>query len=189
MSVGESILRSSIKVKRRLFDRAIQSLGRETQIVRVFITEEDIFGDQTLSVISGDVVHAVIRFPDQMSLDRFRIREMADDPGETISNSALFEDYGTEPLETRTYFYEILPIECYTKISDSIETRDILAIYLEDENNNFIPFLFQVTESFGKFDYGLVWKMQYLAQYNGQMTEEIMSYLTDNFSYPLEEAT
>ena len=163
MSIREKIHKKSLQAKRTLFDHSIKLRGKEVQAVKISIAEEDIYHDTTDTVIESSVITAVIAFPDRVPLDRFR--------------------YNGQPQveETRTYFFEVLPIECYTKFSDHVETKDILVFALEDEGGNKIPFVLQVTDSFGKFEYGLVWKMQYLAQVNGAFPSDVRDYITDVF--------
>jgi len=163
MGIKESIQFKSIRIKRRLFDEDIKRKGRSIQVIKLSVETEDIFLDKTTSVIEAPPINAVIKFPDKVPLDRFRF------DGSSIVS------------ETRTFFFEILPIECYTKISDHIETGDILVFALDDENDNKIPFVLQVTESFGKFDVGLVWKMQYLSPINGDLSPEVKNYISDVF--------
>lgn len=163
MGIKESIQFKSLKVKRRLFDEDIKRKGRSIQVVKLAVEEEDIFHDSTTSVIEAPPISAVIVFPDKVPLDRFRF------------------DGASEVSETRTFFFEILPIECYTKISDHVETNDILVFALNDENENSIPFVLQVTESFGKFEVGLVWKMQYLSPVNGDLSAETREFISDFF--------
>lgn len=163
MSIRESIFKKSLKVKQRLFDQNVHLKGRTIQAVRITVGEEDIYKDTTDSVINSEVIEAIIAFPDRLPLERYR-----------LDGSTLTE-------ETRTYFFEILPIECYTKFSDRVEKKDILVFALEDENENKIPFVLQVTDSFGKFEHGMVWKMQYLAPVNGVLPADVRDYITDVF--------
>lgn len=158
MGIGESIHRSSLKVKRRLFDREIQSKGRRVKGIKLSF-DEDIFHDKRFEVIEAEEIQAVIRFPDQMPLDRFR-----------LTNSP-------QVAESRTYFFDLIPIEGYFRFSDHIETGDMIFFFLEDEKYNKIPYLLQAVDTFGAFDYGIVWKMHYLAPYNGKVLPEIIQYL------------
>lgn len=161
MSVYESISRASLKTKRRLFDYNVSILGQKMKAIRISY-KEDMFQDiEIQDTISTSILEAIIRFPTEMPLERYRL------------------GYKSEVDETRTYFYDILPIESYTKLEDHIEKNDFLFFFLEDEKNNKIPYLFQVTDSFGKFEIGLVWKKQYLAPYHGQLTNQIIKYLED----------
>lgn len=161
MSVYESISRASLKAKQRLFDYNVSILGQKMKAIRISY-KEDMFQDIEINdAISTEVLEAVIRFPTEMPLERYRL------------------GFNAEVGETRTYFYELLPIESYTKLSDNIEKNDFLFLFLQDEKGNQIPYLFQVTDSFGKFEIGLVWKKQYLAPYHGQLTNQIIRYLED----------
>lgn len=164
MSIKESIDRSSLRVKRRLFDFNVRSKGRSLQVVKMSLGKRDIFHDTELEIIESKKIEAIISFPDRLPLERYRF------------------DGHSQVEETRTYFYEILPIECYTQMEDNIEKNDILVFSLEDEQYNKIPFVLQVTDSFGKFEYGLVWKMQYLAPINGTLPPNVIDYISDVFS-------
>lgn len=163
MSIYESISNSSAKVKRRLIDENIKKMGREMKILRLKGTE-DIFQDMTnIQELSLNVINAIIKFPTELPLDRYRA------------------DYSEAVEETRTFFFDLLPIEAYTKFSDHVEQRDLLFFHLEDEIGNRIPFLLQVTEVFGSFSTSLVYKKLYLAPQHGALTQSILSQLSDYY--------
>lgn len=161
MSIYEAISKASLNLKRRLFDYNISLLGQEVKAIKISF-EEDIFHDaKILDVISDGSIQAVIRFPVEMPLERYRMGQKVD------------------VAETRTYFFELLPVESFTKLVDKIEKNDLLFFFLEDEQYNKIPYLFQVTDSFGKFEIGMVWKKQYLAPYYGHLLDQIIQHLED----------
>lgn len=167
MSIYESISRASLKAKRRMFDLNVCTLGKKMKAIRISYSEDLFQNVKIEDAFSNSTLNAIIRFPTEMPLERYRIGS------------------NFEVSETRTYFYDLLPIESYTKLTDTIEKNDFLFFFLEDEKDNKIPYLFQVVENFGKFDIGLIWKKQYLAPYHGQLTDQIVSYLEE---YVIHEA-
>ncbi len=161
MSIYESIKRASIKPKRTMFDFNISIVGKEVKAIRIH-QEEDIFQDfSDPSILQTNVITASIRFPDEVPLERSRISSQT-----SVSSS-------------KTYFYDILPIEIFAKLSDNIERNDFLFFFLEDEKNNKIPHLLQITDVFGKFEIGMVWKKFYASPYNGSDIEKIIPYLEE----------
>lgn len=163
MSVYESISRSSTRIKRRLFDEAVRTSGREMKIVRIQY-KEDIWHDlSNIEQLSTDVIHGILRFPDEIPLERFR------------------SDGQSEVEETKVFFFDLLPIELYTRIDDHVENKDLIFFTLDDESENSIPFLLQVTETFGKFETGLVWKKSYLAPQHGALTAGIYDQLKEYY--------
>lgn len=170
MSIFQSIANSSSKLKRRLVDENIRKLGREMKIIRIK-GNEDIFQDMTdINELSKDVIDVIIKFPTELPLDRYRADGQAD------------------VEETRTFFFDLLPIEAFTKFSDHVEQRDLLFFYLEDEMKNKIPFLLQVTEVFGSFSTSLVYKKLYLAPQHGALTKPILNILSDYYTMETGDA-
>ena len=170
MSIFQSVSDSSAKLKRRLIDENIRKMGREMKIIRIQ-GREDIFQDMTdITELSKNVVDVIIKFPTEVPLDRYRA-----DRSEAVE-------------ETRTFFFDLLPIEAYTKFSDHVEVRDLLFFYLEDEMMNKIPFLLQVTEVFGSFSTSLVYKKLYLAPQHGALTQPILNQLSDYYTMETGDA-
>lgn len=162
MSVYESLARASLKVKRRLFDYNISIVGKEVRAILIHQTE-DIYHDfSDPEILETKPITAVINFPSEVPLERYRL-------GGKISTNA-----------TRTYFYEVLPIEIFVKLEEHMEVDDFLFFFLEDEQNNKIPHLFQLTDTFGKFDIGMYWRKYYGAPYNGSDIEHLLPYLEEH---------
>ena len=172
MSLYNSIASSSLKVKRRLFDNMVERLGRTTKVIRIQY-KEDMYKDLTdVNALSTNEISVMFRFSEEMPLDRFRLEET---------------DYVND---TRTFFFDILPIEVFTRIEDSIEKRDLLFFWFTDENNNKIPMLLQITETFGRFETGLVYKKLYAAPVYGALTQPLYKMLKDYYTpEKMEELT
>ena len=172
MSLYNSIASSSLKVKRRLFDNMVERLGRTTKVIRIQY-KEDMYKDLTdINALSTNEISVMFRFSEDMPLDRFRLEET---------------DYVND---TRTFFFDILPIEVFTRIEDSIEKRDLLFFWFTDENNNKIPMLLQITETFGRFETGLVYKKLYAAPVYGALTQPLYKMLKDYYTpEKMEELT
>lgn len=159
MSVYESVKRASLEIKRKLFDYNISIVGREVKAIRIR-QEEDIFHDFTEpEVLSAEPITVSVNFPREVPLERYRL-------GGKIQNA-----------ETRTYFYELIPVEIYAKLSDNMAVDDFIFFFMEDDQKNKIPFLFQITDVFGRFEIGMIWKKFYVAPYNGSDIEKIIPYL------------
>lgn len=159
MSVYESVKRASLDVKRRLFDYNISIVGREVKAIRIR-QEEDIFHDfSEPEILSSGPITVSVNFPRELPLERYRM-------GGKVQTA-----------ETRTYFYELIPVEIYAKLSDNMAVDDFIFFFMEDDQKNKIPFLFQITDVFGKFEIGMIWKKFYVAPYNGSDIDKLIPYL------------
>lgn len=163
MSLYDSITSSGERVKRRLFDRRIESLGRTVRAVRIQYREDMYQNLSDIDMLSSNEISAIVRFSDDIPLNRYR---------------ADRTDY-TE--DTRTFFFDLLPVEVFTKLEDSIELRDLLFFWFLDENGNRIPFLLQVTEVFGRFGASLTYKKLLCAPLYGALTKPIYGLLMDYY--------
>lgn len=164
MSLYDSVTRSSQRVKRRLFDSSIKRLGRTIKAVRIQY-QEDMYKDLTdINALSTNEISAIIRFNEDIPLNRYRID-------------------GTDYVEdTRTFFFDLIPIEIFTRLEDSLELRDLLFFWMKDENDNSIPFLLQISEVFGRFDSALVYKKAYAAPVHGALTQPLYKILKDYYT-------
>lgn len=164
MSIYDSITRSSLRVKRRLFDNQVERLGRTTKVVRIQY-REDMYKDLTdVEALSTNEISAIINFSEDIPLDRYRL------DGTDIVN------------DTRTFFFDLIPIEIFTRIEDTIERRDLIFFWFTDENDNKIPMLLQISEVFGRFDTGLVYKKSYAAPVYGALTQPLYKMLKNYYT-------
>lgn len=164
MSLYDSLTTSSLRVKRRLFDSAVERLGRTVKVIRIQY-REDMYKDLTdVEALSANEISAVINFSEELPLNRYRYD-------------------GTDFVEdTRTFFFDVLPIDVYTRLEDTLELRDLLFFWLTDENSNKIPMLLQVTETLGKFSTGLIWKRSLCAPVYGALTKPLYKILKDYYT-------
>ena len=164
MSLYDSLTKSFSNLKRRLFDASIKQLGRTVRIVRIQY-QEDMYKDLTnIEALSHNETSAILVFSEDIPLNRYRMD-------------------GTDFVEdTRTFMFDILPIEVYTRFEDSLELRDLLFFWLNDENDNKIPMLLQITEIFGKFESSLIYKKSYAAPVYGSLTQPLYSLLKSYYT-------
>lgn len=164
MSLYDSLNNSSLRIKRRLFDSAVERLGRTVKVIRIQY-REDMYKDLTdIEALSTNEISAVVSFSEEIPLNRYRYE-------------------GTDYLEdTRTFFFDVLPIDVYTRLEDTLELRDLLFFWFTDENNNKIPMLLQVTETLGKFSTGLIWKRSLCAPVYGALTQPLYKILKDYYT-------
>lgn len=127
--------------------------------------QEDMYKDLTdVESLSSNEISAIINFSENIPLNRYRLD-------------------GTDYVEdTRTFFFDVLPIEVFTRIEDSIENRDLLFFWFKDENDNSIPMLLQVTEVFGRFEAGLIYKKSYASPVYGALTKPLYTMLKDYYT-------
>jgi hypothetical protein len=63
-----------------------------------------------------------------------------------------------EVQSTGLFFYDILPIECYTRWEDYLEPGDVVYFWAGDENGNKMPVVFKILEQKGSFSSQLIWR-------------------------------
>lgn len=158
------------KLRRYLFDKRIQITGREYKAVHITKQDLDYYGD----VLPGgdtfeDWVPIVlsINYPDEIPMDRFR-----------YSSSAS----SSERLEigsSGTFFFDVLPIEIFSKFSDKIETGDFLFHIAEDEVGNKIICVLQTSEFLGSLGKSLVWKKHYASPFKGSLSQKIIDHIEE----------
>jgi hypothetical protein len=131
---------------RKLSDYHIFIAGRRTECTRLS-RNTDIWGNDDLKTISVSSVPIIFIFPPgEMPLIRLRAGKGTQ---AEVQSSGLF-------------FYDILPIECYTRWEDRLENGDVIYFWAGDENENKMPVVFKILEQKGDFSSQLIWK-KYLA--------------------------
>jgi hypothetical protein len=163
-SIQSSIANATSKVQRRLFDTSVKLKGREVDGIKISVQEDIFQNEETQAVYAYEDVQVVVNYPDDVPITRFRM------------------DGGTSVEETRTFFFDLLPIEIYTKFGDKIDDGDYIFHTFQDENQNIIPMLLQVTESFGRFTTQLIWRKHYAAAKNGPVDQEILDLINGKYN-------
>ena len=147
-------MRASAKVQRRLFDNAVKINGRLASVV-YFEVEEDKYGNEESTIIEKKTIEAVIDFPTQIPIERFKTGNY------TLGNS------------NKTFMFDVLPIELYTKWEDKVTKGDFIIHYLYTEENKKIPIVLELSEFLGSFTTDLVWAKWYCSPYRGILPEPI----------------
>ncbi len=151
-SYQDKLATASSKIRRKLFDHSVQMKGREVEVTRFFV-EEDIYADEVQTKISQSSITAIIVYPPgEVPLQRFR----------GSATSPAVDDSGT-------FFFDILPIEVYTRWTDRIEMGDYLFQIVKDENGDKIGILLKVSNMFGSWDTEIIWRKAWAAPYNGDL--------------------
>ena len=169
MSIQSKLAKVHSGLMRKLFDYQIGLIGSDVKVIRLKITENQ-YLDETIEVISDDLIELKLVLPTEIPL--YRLRGEAQDVID--EKSGLF-------------LYDILPIEGYSKFTDNIEKFDILIKKMKDENSSTDPMLMilRVTEPVGSFNVDeLVWKKFYCAPYNLTLTTEMQTIIE---TYEAEE--
>ena len=157
MTIQEKIEKYTSSTRRKLFDNQIRLSGIPFNGIH-FYTEENKYGDTTVEVINHKSLEARIVYPGEIPLSRFRLGSSA----EEVDGTGVF-------------FFDILPIEIYTKWTDNVEKEDILFHIIKDEQNNNIPILLKVSEIVGSIQTTLYWKKSLCAPYNGIVPDEVQA--------------
>jgi hypothetical protein len=147
---------------RKLHDYHVFTGGRKTECTRLS-RNTDVWGNDELISISVSSVPVIFIFPPgEMPLIRLRANN------------------GTqaEVQSTGLFFYDILPIECYTRWKDRIENGDVIYFWAGDENGNKIPVVFKILDQKGAFSSQLIWR-KYVAAPITNIETEIPSDLAE----------
>lgn len=152
-SIQSKIDRKTATLRRKLFDNAISLSGVNTKCVRLK-TSKNMYGDvETLTVISNDIIIVNIVIPSDIPLTRLR-----GDAVDDVNDS------------NNVFFYDILPIDVYSKWSDNIEKDDILIFEIYNEFDEALQIILKISEVVTKFKQSIVWKKSLAAPYNGDKT-------------------
>jgi hypothetical protein len=101
------------------------------------------WGNDELTTISVSDIPIIFIFPPgEMPLIRLRARNGTQ---AEVQSSGLF-------------FYDILPIECYTRWEDHLENGDVIYFWAGDENGNKMPVVFKILDQKGAFSSQLIWR-------------------------------
>jgi hypothetical protein len=127
---------------RKLSDYHVFTAGRKTECTRLS-RNTDIWGNDNLETISISSVPVIFIFPPgEMPLIRLRA---GNGTQAEVQSSGLF-------------FYDILPIECYTRWEDRLENGDVIYFWAGDENGNKMPVVFKILDQKGAFSSQLIWR-------------------------------
>jgi hypothetical protein len=130
------------KAIRKLSDYSIFVNGRNTECTRLS-RNTDVWGNDNLETISVSSVPVIFIFPPgEMPLIRLR-----------AGNGTQ-----AEVQSTKLFFYDILPIECYTRWKDRLENGDVVYFWAGDENGNKMPVVFKILDQKGAFSSQLIWR-------------------------------
>jgi hypothetical protein len=145
MSIQDHIAKSLSKLKRKLYDYTIKTIGTESKVILLKI-EKDQWGDEeTLRIVKNSVCELFLNIPEDIPISRLRT-DITQEVAKTTS----------------TFFYDILPIEIYAKFEDNLEKGDILIKIIRTDSTNFYMVL-QVTDLMGNFDNGYMTRRKYYA--------------------------
>jgi hypothetical protein len=140
---------------RKLHDYHVFISGRKTECTRLS-RNTDVWGNDELTTISVSSVPIIFIFPPgEMPLIRLRAKS------------------GTqaEVQSTGLFFYDILPIECYTRWEDKLENGDVIYFWAGDETGNKMPVVFKILDQKGAFSSQLIWRKFILAPITNIETE------------------
>jgi len=157
-------MKASAKVQQRLFDQNIHTTGREVDGLKISFIEDIFQNTEEEVVLEYEDVTATIIYPGEIPIDRYRM------------------DSGLQIAETRTFFFDLLPIEIYSKFENGFERNDFLFHFFVDEHQNKIPMLLQITETFGRFSTDLIWRKYYAAPKNGKVPDSILNLIQSRYN-------
>jgi hypothetical protein len=127
---------------RKLSDYHVFVSGRRTECTRLS-RNTDVWGNDNLETISVSSVPVIFIFPPgEMPLIRLRAGN---------GTQAEVQSVGL-------FFYDILPVECYTRWEDHLECGDVIYFVAGDENGGKMPVVFKILDQKGSFSSQLIWR-------------------------------
>jgi hypothetical protein len=128
-------------IMRKLVDMQIVLTGSEVNALILGVDEINSLEDVDTSILSSRTIPVQIKFPGEITI--FRNRDI---DGNYIDDGAIFIE-------------DILPIEMYVAFTNediaakniTVEETDVVVYVLNDDHNNKIPQIMQVTRSRGSF--------------------------------------
>lgn len=171
----DDIAEDLVVILRKLQDVNVQIVGTKAQVIRITMTDADIFGDaQETLVTSGLINNAIIAHPLGSNIQLF---------GEINDSSKQFESSAIDLWDVLPFTMRILFEGNYYEDIQAIKKDDLIVDILYDEHGTKIPIVFQVSKVFGGFmNKFLATKKFELALFRGQTSTEVQdainSYIT-----------
>lgn len=133
MGLQDKIIKSQIGATHTLRDYKVSQMGFEGQVIRLKVVE-NMYGDESIEIIGDDIIELSLDLPDEIPQTRMRA------------------DLTQSIAETQSwFFYDLLPIEGFSKYKDNVEKGDLLIIKIFDSKNDSTPFyiVLRVSEIIG----------------------------------------
>lgn len=164
MTIQDALSAKQDKLRRHLFDKNIKLTGHQYEAIHITVAEADYYGD----ALDGEMtledripIELQITYPQEIPIDRFKY----------VGSANQAERLSTE--STGTFFFEILPIEIFSKFEDKIETGDYIIHSAKDEQDNAIIMVLQMSELLGTLGRSLTWKKHYASPFKGKLPDLI----------------
>lgn len=160
MTIQDVLSAKQDNLRRHLFDRNVKLTGHQYEAIHVTVAEVDMYGDalEGQSTLEDRIpIELQITYPQEIPIDRFKY----------VDSATKSERLNTE--STGTFFFEILPIEIFSKFTDKIETGDYIIHSAKDEQGNGIVMVLQTSEMLGTLGRSLTWKKHYASPFKGQL--------------------
>lgn len=173
-SIADKITPTIANVIRKLSDANIKRLlGTETQLLRIVTTEPDVMGEFDEQLEATIMENVLIKRPYATRVQM--LQSVSEQNTTSVDGIDLWE---LLPIEVRVPFkgdYSVEPV--------ALKKNDILVEILQDENNNPIPFIMEVTKVHGSFhNRNIVGKFYECCLYRGQITPEVQGKIDEYVS-------
>lgn len=173
-SVTDKISSKIAPIIRKLSDINIKKLlGTETQLLRIVTSEPNVMGEYDEQLEATIIENVLIKRPYASRVQM--LQSLSEQNTTTVDGIDLWE---LLPIEVRVVFkgdYNVEPV--------SLKKNDILVEILQDENNNPVPFIMEVTKVHGAFhNRYIVGKYYECCLYRGQISPEIQEKINEYLS-------
>lgn len=167
-SLQDKIELAKLNASKKLHDNNVKILGTEIKLLRIYEVENK-YQDVETSVINNETITAIVSFPVDIDLARYRLGSTSNITSQAVS------------------LFDLLPIEVFTRNFNSndstinrndLEQGDFLLYVIEDVNT-LIPILFRVSASFGTLRKSLIFKKFNMAPYSGEISTAVQTIIDD----------
>ena len=142
---------ASARAQRTLFDNSIKVNGRVIDAF-MFHIDEDKYGNEDIEILSEAIIEAIILYPTEIPLDRIQGLEESN----VITSDRLF-------------FFDLLPIEIFTKWSDKVQKNDFIVHLIKNDIGKKFPIILKISENLGAFSTELLWRKSLCSPYRGEI--------------------
>jgi len=163
MSIQDSLSEKQDALRRHLFDKKILLTGRQFKAYKISKGDVDMYGDSLeLEDLLGPEkeLTLTINYPTEIPLDRYNQAGTMAGGEDTVADSS-------------TFFFDILPVEIFSRFEDKLENNDYIIHSLKDEVGNPIVIVLKVIEQLGTLGASLTWRKHLVAPIMSDLPEAI----------------
>jgi hypothetical protein len=156
LSAFDKISQATSKLKRKMFDYMVSLSGTDAKVILLKVAMNK-YKDQEVTIVDHFVTSMIIDIPGEIPIDRLRTNVLIP---QAISKSV--------------FFYDILPIQLFTRFDDNLERGDIIIQKIMMDNNEYFMVL-EIAETLGNLlGRNIIYKKQNAAPCTQNLPKEVV---------------